>query len=69
MWAKTNAGMGSFYRSQHELVFAWKHGRAPHINNFELGENGRWRSNLWTYAGLNTFRRGRAEELAARIRR
>ncbi len=65
VWAKTNAGMGSFYRSQHELVLVWKHGTAPHINNFKLGETGRWRSNLWTYAGLNTFRRGRAEELAS----
>jgi DNA modification methylase len=65
VWAKTNAGMGSFYRSQTEFVFAWKNGTARHINNFGLGETGRWRSNLWTYAGLNTFRRGRAEELAA----
>ena len=63
VWAKTNAGMGSFYRSQHELVFAWKHGTAPHINNFRLGETGRWRSNLWNYAGLNSFRRDRDEEL------
>ena len=65
VWAKTNAGMGSFYRSQHELVFAWKHGTAPHINNFKLGETGRYRTNVWEYAGLNTFRRGRAEELSS----
>lgn len=64
VWAKTNAGMGSFYRSQHEFVFAFKVGTAPHINNFGLGEKGRHRSNLWTYAGVNTFRKGRDEELA-----
>jgi DNA modification methylase len=65
VWGKTNAGMGSFYRSQHELVFAWKKGTAAHINNFGLGEKGRHRSNLWTYAGANTFRAGRMEDLAA----
>ena len=65
VWAKTNAGMGSFYRSQHELVFAFKYGSAKHINNFGLGENGRHRSNLWTYAGANTFRAGRMEDLEA----
>ena len=51
VWAKTNAGMGSLYRSQHELVFIWKAGEGPHINNIELGKHGRNRSNLWTYAG------------------
>ncbi|MEL6243833.1 MAG: DNA methyltransferase [Pseudomonadota bacterium] len=65
VWAKTNAGMGSFYRSQHELVFVFRNGRAPHINNFGLGEGGRHRSNLWTYAGVNTFRAGRMDDLAA----
>lgn len=65
VWGKTNAGMGSFYRSQHELVFVFKSGTAPHINNFGLGETGRHRSNLWTYAGANTFRKGRMEDLAA----
>lgn len=65
VWAKTNAGMGTFYRSQHELVFAFKSGTAPHINNFGLGETGRHRSNLWTYAGANTFRTGRMEDLEA----
>lgn len=64
VWAKTNAGMGTFYRSQHELIFAWKAGTRPHINNFGLGETGRWRSNVWTYAGCNTFKRGRDDELA-----
>lgn len=65
VWAKTNAGMGSFYRSQHELVFAFKHGTASHINNFGLGETGRHRSNLWTYPGANTFRAGRMDDLKA----
>jgi DNA modification methylase len=65
VWAKTNAGMGSFYRSQHEFVFACKLGTAQHINNFGLGEKGRHRSNLWTYPGVNTFRKGRSEDLAA----
>ncbi len=53
VWAKTNAGMGTFYRSQHELVWIAKHGDGPHINNFELGQKGRSRSNLWTYRGMN----------------
>jgi DNA modification methylase len=64
VWTKTNAGMGSFYRSQHELVFVWKSGDAPHKNNVELGQHGRNRSNVWHYAGVNTFRPGRLEELA-----
>jgi DNA modification methylase len=47
--------MGSFYRSRFELVWAFKKGRSPHINNFGLGEGGRWRSNVWEYSGLNSF--------------
>ena len=64
VWNKTNAGMGSFYRSKHELVFVWKAGTAAHINNFELGQHGRHRTNVWDYAGVNTMRAGRLEELA-----
>ena len=64
VWNKTNAGMGSFYRSKHELVFVWKSGTATHINNFELGQHGRNRTNVWDYAGINTMRAGRLEELA-----
>jgi hypothetical protein len=64
IWTKTNAGLGSFYRSQHELVFIWKSGDSPHINNFELGQHGRSRTNVWNYAGVNTMRPGRLEELA-----
>jgi DNA modification methylase len=64
VWNKTNAGMGSFYRSKHELVFVWKSGTAGHINNFELGQHGRNRTNVWDYAGVNTMRAGRLDELA-----
>ena len=64
IWNKTNAGMGSFYRSKHELVFVWKSGTTVHINNFELGQHGRHRTNVWDYAGVNTMRAGRLEELA-----
>ena len=55
VWCKDNAGMGSFYRSQHELVFVFRKGKASHINNFELGQHGRHRSNVWRYAGINSF--------------
>jgi DNA modification methylase len=54
-WVKSNAGMGTFYRSQHELVLVYKHGTAPHTNTFGLGETGRHRSNVWQYAGVNSF--------------
>lgn len=64
VWAKDNAGMGTFYRSQHELVFAFKKGSAAHINSFELGQYGRSRSNVWKYAGVNTMKADRLEELA-----
>jgi len=64
VWAKSNAGMGSFYRSQHELVFVWKSGAAAHVNNFELGQYGRTRTNVWKYAGISSMRPGRLEELA-----
>jgi ParB-like chromosome segregation protein Spo0J len=64
VWSKTNAGMGSLYRSQHELVFVWKAGTAPHVNNVELGRHGRNRSNVWVYPGITTMRAGRLEELA-----
>jgi DNA modification methylase len=64
IWAKTNAGQGSYYRSQHELVFVFKNGDGPHQNNIQLGRHGRNRSNLWTYAGVNTFRTGRLDDLS-----
>jgi DNA modification methylase len=55
VWAKTNAGMGSLYRSQHELLPLFKKGAAPHINNVELGRRGRWRSNVWIYPGASSL--------------
>ncbi len=55
IWAKTNGGMGTFYRSQHELVFAYKVGTAAHTNTFGLGEHGCYRTNVWTYPGVNSF--------------
>jgi DNA modification methylase len=64
IWNKTNAGMGTFYRSKHEFVFVWKNGSAPHLNTFELGQYGRHRTNVWDYDGVNTMRAGRMAELA-----
>lgn len=55
VWNKTNGGMGSLYRSKHELVFVYKNGTRPHINTVELGKHGRYRTNVWDYAGVNTF--------------
>lgn len=63
VWVKSNAGQGSFYRSQHELVGIFRVGDQPHLNNVELGRHGRSRSNVWHYAGVNTFRAGRLEDL------
>lgn len=63
VWVKSNAGQGSFYRSQHELVFVFKKGEGAHVNNFGLGQSGRSRSNVWHYAGINSFRAGRLDEL------
>jgi DNA modification methylase len=57
VWVKHNGGMGSFYRSQHELVFVFKHGRASHRNNIQLGQYGRSRTNVWSYPGVNSFGR------------
>jgi DNA modification methylase len=64
VWVKDNGGMGSFYRSRHELIFAFKNGFGPHINSFELGQHGRYRTNVWQYRGVNTFNVDRADELA-----
>ena len=55
VWSKTNAGMGSLYRSQHELLPLFKNGSAPHVNNIELGKRGRWRSNVWSYPGASSL--------------
>ena len=61
VWSKANAGMGSFYRSQHEFVCVFKSGDAPHINNIELGKYGRYRTNIWEYAGVNGFGNARSD--------
>src|SRR5215813_10495864 len=54
----------TLFRSKHELVFVWKNGTAPHKNTFELGQHGRYRTNVWDYDGVNTIRPGRLDELA-----
>jgi DNA modification methylase len=64
VWVKDNGGMGTFYRSRHELIFAFKSGTAPHLNSFELGQHGRYRTNVWEYRGVNSFKANRMEELA-----
>jgi DNA modification methylase len=61
VWNKSNAGMGSLYRSQHEFVFVFKNGHAPHRNNVQLGRFGRHRSNVWNYPGANSLGRGTEE--------
>lgn len=63
VWDKGVGGMGTFYRSQHEFVFAFKNGTAPHVNSFELGQFGRYRTNVWAYRGLNTGGVDRQEQL------
>lgn len=63
VWNKTNGGMGSLYRSKHELVLIAKKGKAPHTNNVELGKHGRYRTNVWDYAGVNSFGKARMEDL------
>ena len=64
VWNKNNGGMGTFYRSKHEMVFVFKVGTAPHTNTFGLGDEGRYRTNVWDYAGVNTMKKGRMDELA-----
>lgn len=65
VWKKTNAGMGSFYRSQHELVVVVRHGDTSHQNNVQLGRFGRSRSNVWEFPGVNTFGKGRMEQISS----
>jgi DNA modification methylase len=65
VWNKSNAGQGSFYRSQHELIGVFRVGDEPHLNNVELGRFGRNRTNVWNYAGINTFGRDRLMTLAS----
>ena len=61
VWVKDNAGQGSLYRSQHELVFVFKNGKAPHRNNIRLGQYGRYRTNVWQYRRVNSLSRGTDE--------
>jgi hypothetical protein len=68
VWVKSNAGQGSFYRSQHEFIVAFRVGEAPHLNNIELGRHGRSRSNVWNYRGVNTFGADRMEDARERAR-
>jgi DNA modification methylase len=63
VWNKTNGGMGTFYRSKHELVCVFKVGDAPHLNNFGLGDTGRYRTNVWDYPGVSSLGAGRTEAL------
>ncbi|SEB56708.1 DNA modification methylase [Nitratireductor aquibiodomus] len=64
VWVKNNGGQGSLYRSQHELIVVARVGETPHRNNVQLGKHGRNRTNVWQFAGVNSFRKGRLEELA-----
>ncbi len=64
VWVKDNGGMGSLFRSRHEMILVLKNGNAPHINNVELGRFGRNRTNVWNYPGANSLRDGRRDELA-----
>jgi DNA modification methylase len=64
VWNKSNAGMGSLYRSKHEFVFVYRVGTAPHLNMIELGKHGRNRTNVWDYASVNSMRGSRREDLA-----
>lgn len=64
VWNKGSGSLGAFYRSQHELVFCWKSGKAKHINNFMMGETGRLRTNIWDYKGASTFYKGRQQDLS-----
>ena len=64
VWVKSNGGMGTFYRSRHEHIAVFKVGSAPHINNFGLGDTGRYRTNAWEYPGVNAFGAGRDDALA-----
>ena len=61
VWTKDNGGMGSFYRSQHELIFVFRKGKEPHRNNVQLGQFGRNRTNVWRYPGMNTLSKSGGE--------
>jgi len=65
VWAKSNGGMGSLYRSRHELVFVFKNGKHAHLNNVQLGRFGRNRTNVWNYPGFNGFARKGSKDASA----
>lgn len=64
VWNKKNAGMGTFYRSKHEMIFVYKVGTAEHVNTFGLGEKGRYRTNVWDYHGISSAGADRLDQLA-----
>ncbi len=64
VWNKSNGGMGSFYRSKHELVFVWKVNAGVHVNSFGLSDTGRYQTNVWEYSGVNSFGSSRDADLA-----
>lgn len=64
VWNKTNGGMGTFYRSKHELIFVFKVGQGEHTNSFGLGDTGRYRTNVWDYPGISSVGANRDTELA-----
>ena len=64
VWNKSNAGMGSLYRSKHEMVFVYRVGEGPHVNMVELGKHGRNRTNVWDYPSVNSMAGSRREDLA-----
>ena len=64
VWNKSNAGMGSLYRSKHEMIFVYRVGKAPHFNAVKLGRHGRNRTNVWDYASVNSMAGSRREDLA-----
>ena len=63
IWDKGTAGLGSLYRSQYEMIFVYKNGTAPHVNNIQLGTYGRYRTNIWTYQGMHVSNPQAAELL------
>ena len=64
VWNKDNAGMGSLYRSKHELILVYQNGAGRFTNNVRLGATGRYRSNVWDYPGMSSMRKGRMDDLA-----
>ena len=67
VWVKENAGQGSLYRSQHEFVFVFKNGKKPHRNNIQLGQYGRYRTNVWSYRRANSLSRNTEESVLSHL--